>query len=1101
MTLNKIGMPAVTLVLLAAIAAPLNAQNTSIYGSFVGTATDPSGAGVADLVVTVTNVETGIKNSARTSGLGFYRVDGLIAGTYRVEGDHPGFKRYIKDGIALSSSQTVRADIALQVGDVTQSVEVTAAAPLINTESGKISETTDWETRKYLPTAAPSFYSTLGLAPGAITVSPPLGFYVSFHGSRTTNFDYSINGSTFSSPFAGQIALVGNFNEWLQEQSVSDVNNSAEYATVATITATSKSGTNLLHGSAVEYYSAGGFKARNPFSGPITGLTNLFAGSLGGPIKKNKAFFFFAYSGQRTSNPSNQTQTVPTNAMRSGDFSSFSSKVLDPTSGAPFPGNVIPASRISSVSTALINTFYPQVNFGDSAAFAAGNYRTQIPLHGREDDYFGRVDYRFSDKHSVFASYGFDESFGGVGRAFGGPFLTVGYRIGYRRDQHVSISDLYSLTPTLYNQFSIGWARDENFITGQLDGSSIVKEIGLQGTSPVSVYGMPTANISGLTALTITSQYQNITEDVFSLHDDLGYTHGRHRMKFGVMYTHGMSDQVPFSVNNFFGNFTFDGFATGGPGNAANAFADFLLGIPHASSLQNGQYFDRVYRTDYILGTYIQDDVQVNSKLTVNLGMRWEYHQPYLDQNGREYTFNAATQQLIVPSSKSLDLVNPLLSPVFQIVTAAQAGYPSRMVDFSKKNFAPRAGFAYRLTPAMVVRGGFGIYYDFTPPYQANLGPYLPSETFPPNVITNGVPLYQFPNPFPAPTTGVGVGSFAATGDVTNLRVPYVQQWNLTLERQFAANTAVRVSYIGTRGDELQFARNIDLPLPSTIPFTHSRVPYPNFGTMSLLDQGGTSLYQALEAYVTHRSKGGLYFTASFDWAKSLADVTGENGSSAVPSTLDPFSRSLDKGNIQWQPRLRFTSQAHWLVPVGEGRRFGSGLPTALKWALGGWEMTNVLTIASGDFLTPSYSGYDSSGLGILSGRPDQIGNPVIGNPSINGWFNPGAFAIPGANPATPLTAPAGPIGRFGTAGVGILTGPGWWQDDYGLVRQFAIKDRFRINLFALASNVFNHVNLADPATNISTPQTAGKITAIRVDNNSSGLGQRSIRLGIRLEF
>lgn len=211
----------------------------------------------------------------------------------------------------------------------------------------------------------------------------------------------------------------------------------------------------------------------------------------------------------------------------------------------------------------------------------------------------------------------------------------MGYRLGYRRDQNVSISDIYSFTPTLYNQLNIGWARDHNYISGSLDGAATTKAIGLQGTSPVSVHGGPAISISGgFTALTPSTPFQDITENIFNLRDDISYIRGRHRLKFGAVYTRGMSAQVAFGVNNFFGNFSFNGFATGGAGRAENAFADFLLGIPLTAFRQNGRYFDRVYRQNYIAGGYVQDDLQVTPKLTLNLGIRYQYHQPFLDKNG-----------------------------------------------------------------------------------------------------------------------------------------------------------------------------------------------------------------------------------------------------------------------------------------------------------------------------------------------------------------------------------------------------------------------------------------------------------------------------------
>jgi hypothetical protein len=1082
-------------------AALLPAQNVSIYGSIVGNALDPSGAAVPDVRVTATNVATGISSSATTNAIGFYRIDGLIRGTYKLESEGTGFRKFVREGIELSSSQILRADIQLQVGDITQSVEVTAEVPLINTETAQLSSLTNWDLRKYLPTRNTSLFSTLGLAPGAVTSNT--GFNVSFHGSRTTNYDYSIDGSSFRSPFAGHNALVGNFNEWLQEQTIAVVNNGAEYGTMASVNATSKSGTNALHGSAVGYYTAPGLKARNPYSaGPTTGITRRFATSLGGPIVKNKAFFFFSFSGERNANPSNQNQTVPTDAMRRGDFSAFTNRIVDPATGAQFPGNIIPASRISPVSAALMEMFYPHANYGNTSAFAAQNYRVQIPLHGRSDDIFGRVDYSFSDKHRVFSSYSFDQSHCGEGRCFAGPFLTMGYRVGYRRDQNVAISDLYTFTPTLHNQLTLGFSRDHNYITGELDGAATTKAIGLEGTSPVSVHGGPAIAITGLTALTPSTPFQDITANIYNIRDDLSYIRGRHRLKFGVFYTQGMAAQVAFGVNNFFGNFSFDGFATSGAGRAENAFADFLLGIPRTAFRQNGQFFDRVYRENYIAGAYVQDDIQVSQKLTLNLGLRYEYHQPFLDKNGREYTFNPDTQELIVPDSNSLKLVSPLMSPVFKVITAGAAGYPDRLVAFSKKDFAPRFGFAYRMMDSTVVRGGYGIYYDFNPPYQANLGPYQPSESFPQNVITNGVPSYRFPRPFPAaPFSGVGVGSLAVTGGIRDMKVPYTQQWNFTVERQIASHTSVRLSYIGTRTNQMQYIRNINIPAPSTIPYVAAtRKPHPNFGVMSLLDQGGNAFYNALETYVMHRSRAGLYFTSSFVWAKSLSDVGGENGSSAAPSPLNPYNRAADKGNVAWQPRLRSVTQLRWLVPFGEGRRYNVSFAPA-KWLVSGWEMTGIVTISSGDFLTPSYSGYDATGTSITSGRPDLIGNPEIDNATRDRWFNAGAFMIPGADPSAPLVAPRAPIGRFGNAGVGIFNGPGWWQSDIGLVRQFPIYEQLKANLFVFGTNVFNHINPGTPGTSITTATTVGRITGIRGDDNTSGIGPRQITLGVRVEF
>ncbi len=232
-----------------------------------------------------------------------------------------------------------------------------------------------------------------------------------------------------------------------------------------------------------------------------------------------------------------------------------------------------------------------------------------------------------------------------------------------------------------------------------------------------------------------------------------------------------------------------------------------------------------------------------------------------------------------------------------------------------------------------------------------------------------------------------------------------------------------------------------------------------------------------------------------------ILDVLAPLVIGADPFDTEWISRRMDRGDVPWQPRLRSVSQLHWVVPVGQGRRYGSRWPAALRWILGGWETTDIFTASSGDHLTPSYSGYDASGLGIFSGRPDVIGNPSVSHPSISLWFNPSAFSIPGAAPDSPLKAPPAPIGRFGNAGVGILTGPGWWQNDWGLVKQMPLRERLRLNLFVLATNVFNHINPTNPNLAITSPQLVGKIFNARFDNNTSGIGPRVVQLGLRIDF
>ncbi|HEY2932099.1 MAG TPA: TonB-dependent receptor [Acidobacteriota bacterium] len=707
-----------------------------------------------------------------------------------------------------------------------------------------------------------------------------------------------------------------------------------------------------------------------------------------------------------------------------------------------------------------------------------------------EDNLLFRIDYSFGNNHSLFGSYVFDE--GGRGGFFTGSFPSVGFRQGYRRDQNVAVSDIYLFTPRLTNEFNLGWARDHNLIIGSTFGPDVLKTIGLQGVKPLPIPAIPTMNIAGFTTVTQQS-FQQIPEDIYSVSNNLSWITGRHRLKTGVLFTHGRATQVPFGVDNFYGNFGFqNNFATG------YSFADFLLGIPRTAFRLNADFFDKVTWKRNTWQLFVQDDMDVTRKLTLNLGLRYEYHQPFRDKRGRQYTFDPQKRALVVLDQKSLALVDPGVRTAFTVLTAEQAGYPERLVETDGNNFAPRLGFAYRPFNRTVIRGGYGIFYDFNPPLQGNIAPFVPSESFPNNQIVSGVPLYQFPNPFPAAALPVGTLTLAAS--TRKVIVPYSQQWNLTVENQVFQQTALRASYIGTRGVQQVWNREINIPAPSTTPFTQSRRPFPQFGPIALQENGSGHLYQALQLRVEHRDQRGLFVASHWTLAKDV----GSNQGQREDSVLNPFNREADRGNTFHIPRHQWISEFNWRVPIGHGRAFGATLPATLNYVVGGWQLTGIFNVGSGNWLTPSYSGYDATGTGILGGRPDRIGDGNLPKDrrSASRWFDASAFTIPGASTGAPLTPPPGPIGRFGNSGVGIIEGPGYWQFDTGLNKGFPLAgERLQFNIFILATNVFNHPNLADPNLSITTPLQVGLISGIRGDGNASGIGMRLIQLGARVEF
>jgi hypothetical protein len=1070
----------------------IRAQSVSIYSSIVGTVTDSSGAAVPDAKVVATNLSTNSSTLAKTDSQGLYRVDRLVRGKYQVVATHPGFKEMRSGEIAISSDQTVRLDLSLQVGDLGQTVTVAGETALINTENAQISNSFEWNSRKFLPTSYPNFYDLLALQPAAVTAVPT--FTVSFAGSLQNQYDYQIDGMSFRGGNGGH-GIQGNYNEWMEEQKSNYVNNGAEYQTLAVSNVTSKSGTNAFHASAVDYYTSGGMQGRSPFSlaRPST-VQNIFAGSAGGPIRKDRTFFFAAFSGVRSPGVASKVATVPSQNMQNGNFSEFTTPLIDPAGGQPFPGSQIPASRISMVSSAFDQKFYPAPNYG-GGVFLAGNYRFYEPTFNEEYNVFGRVDERLSDKHSFFVHYSFDQGFCGVNICFTGSLPTVGFRLGYRRDQNAAISDLYSFSAALFNEFSAGWTRDLNTIQGQIDGSSLLKTLGLQGITPVPTPGIPTMNIQGLTAASQQSFYKT-PSDLFTIRDNVSWIRGRHSMKFGFAIAQTRFNQFPNMPDPVFGTFSFTTALGGGTG---NAFGNFLLGIPTSESRQLEFNSDHYRRTTYQL--FAQDTIELTRSLTINVGLRYEYYQPFRELSGQAYSVNLATGGLIVPNQQSLELISPLIaqSQSFQLQTATQASYPSTIYDLGEKNFAPRAGVAYRLGEKMVVRAGFGLYYDFIPPQFTPVDLYLGSESFPPNAINNGVPAYQFPNPFavnPAP-----VGTLAASSFAEHLRMPYTAQWNLTVERQFGQATSVRASYIGSHSIEQLYSATANIPQPSTTVFSQARRPLAQFGPITYYQNGAGARYNGISWQLQHRTQSGIYVNTSYTFARDLG-IAGENSSTQV-SVLNPFNRRQDYGLVSWAPIHQAVTVISYPLPAGRGRKFFSAMPALAQAAFGGWTFSSIFTARSGDHLTPTYTGYDATGTGILNGRPDLVGDPNLptSERSSQRWFNAGAFAIPGAAPSSPLAPPGGPIGRFGTAGIGIIEGPGVWQEDISLAKQFPIVEKLRVNFFALATNVFNHPNLGNPTVDITQPSLTSTILSLRSDPGASGIGMRLIQLGLRVEF
>lgn len=487
--------------------------------------------------------------------------------------------------------------------------------------------------------------------------------------------------------------------------------------------------------------------------------------------------------------------------------------------------------------------------------------------------------------------------------------------------------------------------------------------------------------------------------------------------------------------------------------------------------------------------------------VTINYGIRWQLDGPYYDRYGAIASFNPKTDGWVVPDA-GLAHVNPLYPKDIPITSASQAGYQKSLADFRGLNFYPRIGIAYKPfnNDKTVIRGAYGIYGN---PVYGGLGrsltggPFSGSTTYF-NSITDGTPLFSFPDPFLAEGT---TGTQNAFGVSPDLRTPYTQQWNLTVERQFGT-AAVRLSYVGSHSVNLIYSFNLNQPPPSTTPFTSAKYQYKNFTTINWYRNGGDQEYNGLQASVAKNYGKDLTFNVGYTWSRDLTDVQN-NASFSDSGTENPYNLAAEYGPNLITPLNRVFGYAVYQLPFGKGQRFLNTNSHFTQTLLGGWQMAWNVILQSGQFFTPSFSAFDPSNTNHIGGRPDVVpgvSTRPVGKQSINNWFNPAAFKIPGCPDSTPVCAHPDNVGRFGNSRVGSLRGDAIYNADLAVSKFFDLNERFRLQFQANAVDVFNHADFSLPASNISATGSVGRITSQASPSLGSSAG-RQLNLMLRLQF
>jgi hypothetical protein len=1084
-------LPALPVLMLFS-AVSLVAQTT--LGTIRGLVTDPTGATVAGVSVMVRNRDTNIENRTTTNETGLYEVSNLIPGRYAVTGERAGFKTVVVSNILLETSATVRADLRLEVGELTTSVNVEASAPLISTESAELAAIRSNEVMVRLPLNSRGqfngfYYDMLVLTPGATRGQ---GSNFSLAGARGFQWHTTVDGTSQRSPlFANSIGPAQSSMEMTSELRIQLANDKAESALPGGFYATSRSGANTIHGNAFYFHSNSRLAARNTFSTSVPfQVQNDYGGSIGGPAIKNRTFYFVTYERFPLRNERIFNSNVPTMAFRGGDFSSLLPRTVirDPLSSEAFANNVIPAARLSQTALKIQQHFYPFPNFGAADNFqsnwrgtgAGSQYKTQIE---------GRADHKLSAANSLFVRWSWNRTGANV---YDYNLVTMPRRDQDRRTTTVTVSDTHILRPSLLNEFRFGIMRTKNPAFNPLDGPALIQEFGLQGITWNSelAKGAPDFTFNNFEEIGASDIYQDPSERIHQVNDSVTWTRGAHTVKTGMELHWNRATNFPggtsFPVRQF-GAFSFSGAFSGFD------YADFLLGLPQDASRANAAPLYNNVNTDFSF--FVQDDWKITRKLTLNLGLRYDYNPPYHEKDGNFFNFDAASGRLVVPNEQSLQRVNPLFPKnLVPIVTASQAGLPEGLFFSDRNNFVPRFGFAYRPFPQgrTVLRGGYGIYIDDITSSLWGLGtggPYISQESFT-NTITGGAPLFQFPRAFPAGFGAIGAQSFSAINP--HFVNPRIQQWNLTLEQEIW-NMGIRVSYIGTNSRKLAWSQNINQPFPSTRPFSNDLRRFPALRNVLLRDNGALHNYHSLHLVAERKMKSGLYYQLGWTWAKNLTDAQSDSEGGSQPENA--YDRAREYSNVDYTPRHRVAGTLLYDLPFGPGRPWLSNLHGVPKWLVGGWTVSSILVAQTGQFFSASFNGFDVSNTNTVGGRPDRLadGNLPSSQRSIFRWFDAAAFRVPGD-----LDGDGRPdvnVGRFGTSAPNVLLGPGTLDLAAGLHKEFRITDKFHAILQGTFRNALNHPNYGTPFTNIR----AGNVTTIRTLNGQAG--PRSGQVAMRIEF
>jgi hypothetical protein len=1086
------------LALIVLACGPAAAQTVS--GDLVVNVTDATGAVVSRSKLTLIQLETNISQAALTNSLGDALFPQLKPGAYKLEVETPGFQKLEVDDIRIQVGQRARVDVKLQVGQVTESVTVSAAgATLLNAESAAIGQVIDQKPIVELPLNGRNFIHLAQISAGAVPIgigtSPATSWTgrpdmtLSIAGGRETNNSFLLNGIETRNARFGSIGIRPSI-EAIQEFKIQRSTFGAEFGrSSAVINTTMRSGANDLHGSVFEFWQNRELNATDFFlnssnrqKAPFN--LNNFGTAVGGPLVlpkiyngRNRTFWFFNYEGSRQRISSSATALYPSEAQIRGNLADDSAgtgifprssslcqsaptsrkcqDVIDPLSGLPFPGNVIPSSRLDP-TTQLATQFTVLPNLGvpvNTPNFPTFNVVGTPREMNDWDQYNTRIDHHIGASDQLFGTFSYSEEARDlkVLRPYGGEGFPLSNRL-------VTATWNHTFSPNILNEFRFGWNRSRTFRLAETSfGQDFAREtFQLKNTTNVPmVFGVPAFGITGFGQIGSLSQAIGATDENFQFSDNLGIVRGKHNLRAGFQ----ISRQLYFQITNFAGNptFNFDGRYTGLQVGGIG-LADFLLGYPAnvQGSIGTGE---QDMRTTFWSG-YLQDDWRIVPNVTLNFGLRYEMARSPVELLDRSMFFS---------------------TDVRQIVLAGQ-GVRRDIVDPDWNNFAPRFGFTWRPINNFVIRGGMGIYYatdNFNEEqFKAQGPPFFQSQRLEGDPRT---PTLFMRDMLPSFTASPNLTPF--TFDRLN-RTPYVNQWSFGIQKSFGADYLFDVEYAGSQGNKLPQRRNLNagrLDPTGTIPIAQ-RVPFPQFGPGMLITyNGGWSSYNALTAKLEKRYSSGLYLLASYTWQKSL-----DLGATDEFSTISTEYKKWDKGHSTYDVPHRLVTSWIYEVPFGRGKKYLSSIGRGLDLIAGGWQVNGIATFAQGQFQTLAL-GSDWVLVGSFSKSiPDIVGDYKANRLLPDHYLNPAAFDFP-------KDAQGNRVRRVGNGGRNSIQQPGLNNWDLGVFKNIRITEQFNAQLRWETFNSWNHTQFGSANLTTTSPNF-GRILSTRV-------GPRRMQLGLKLSW